>query len=436
MPLTETARRRILQWTVLVAIAASGIGMVAAAAEWYFRRTVPIDVTQEHRVPHPVLGWTLEAGARYTTHVPEPIRVVYNSDGWRDHERSERPGPTPRIAVLGDSFIEAYSVNFEHAFTSKLEALADESGREVEVLNLGVGGYGTLQEYLVFTEVARRYEPRLVLVGFHLGNDVRNNDLALESIFYTGRAKVASRPFLTPDTDGDWTITPVDIDETRRQYDAERARRERWPLRDARRSVLLRLVGRVARRFPNAISPRAAVRDRDAVAVDRGDLSRYGVHFCEEPPEIAAAWALTARILQRLRDDVRATGATLAVFTVPALEEVSPFAMRAVMARASDAAQICLERAPGYDRLAQVLRDLDIFTVDLLPDFREATRERGADLFRREGHWGPAGHALAAERVWDAIDEGGLLALPEAARPGPGADETRTRDRRRDRPAF
>jgi hypothetical protein len=436
MPLTVTARRKILQWTILAGIATSGMGMVAAAAEWHFRRTVPIDWTQEHRVPHPVLGWSLEAGASYMTYVPQPIRVVYNSDGWRDYERPERPGQTTRIAVLGDSFIEAYSVDLEDAFTSRLETLAGESGREVEVLNFGVGGYGTLQEYLVFTEVARRYEPSLVLLGFHFGNDVRNNNLALESIVNTGRAKVTSRPFLTPNADGDWSITQVDFDEARRQYDAERSRRERWPLRDARKSVLLRLMGRAAGRFTNAISPDTAIPDRNNSEVDRGDLSRFGVHFCEEPPEISAAWDLTARILARLRDDVRAVGAVLAVFTVPAVEEVSPPALRAAMSRAADAGQICVARAPGYDRLAEVLEELEIFEVDLLPDFRAAARERGVKLFRREGHWGPAGHALAAERVLGAITEGRLVAGVNDTPLGPGIDETLTREIRRDGPAF
>ncbi|MBQ00616.1 MAG: hypothetical protein CL477_08015 [Acidobacteria bacterium] len=435
MPLTPTARRKILQWTILGGIATSGMGMVAAAAEWYFRRTVPIDWTQEHRVPHPILGWSLEAGASYTTYVPEPIRVVYNSDGWRDHERPERPGQTPRIAVLGDSFVEAYSVDLEDAFTSRLEALAGESGREVEVLNLGVGGYGTLQEYLVFTEVARRYQPSLVLLGFHLGNDVRNNDIALESIVNTGRAKVTSRPFLTPNTDGDWSITQVDFEEAQRQYDAERSRREQWPLRDARKSVLLRLVSRATRRVPSAISSSTAVADRDS-EIDRGDLSQHGVHFCEEPPEIAAAWALTARILRRLRDDVHAAGAALGVFTVPAVEEVNRAAMQSAMARASDAELICLQGAPGYERLADILEELEIFEVDLLPDFRAASQERGVELFRREGHWGPAGHALAAERVLDAITEGRLVAAVKDTPLRPGIDETLTREIRRDGPAF
>jgi hypothetical protein len=422
MPLTVTARRKVLQWTILAGVATSGMGIVAAAAEWYFRRTVPIDWTQEYRVPHPIFGWTLEPGASYTTYVPEPIHVVYSSGGWRDNERSEQPGHAPRIAVLGDSFVEAYSVDREDAFSTNLEVRAAETGRDIEVLNFGVGGYGTLQEYLVFTEVARRYEPNLVLLGFHLGNDVRNNALTLESIVNTGRAKVTSRPFLTPGAEGDWAVTPVDIDEARRTYDAERARRERWPLRAARKSVSLRLMGRAARRIWGAISPGAAAPTSDTGVATRGDLSLYGVHFCEEPTEITAAWTLTARILKRLRDDVHATGAALAVFTVPAVEEVNRSAMQSAMTRAADAERICLEGAPGYDRLAAILEELEIFEIDLLPDFRTASERGRTELFRKEGHWSPAGHALAAERVLGAIDDGRLLASRESAQIEPGTE--------------
>ena len=106
------------------------------------------------------------------------------------------------------------------------------------------------------------------------------------------------------------------------------------------------------------------------------------------------------------------------------------------MSRAADAGQICVARAPGYDRLAEVLEELEIFEVDLLPDFRAAARERGVKLFRREGHWGPAGHALAAERVLGAITEGRLVAGVNDTPLGPGIDETLTREIRRDGPAF
>ena len=387
MLVPTTVRRRVLKWTVLAGVATTGMGMIAVAAELYLRRTVPIDWTQEYRVPHPILGWTLQPGARYTTYVPEPIRVVYNSRGWREHEHSRQTGWMPRIAVLGDSFIEAYSVKLDDAFSSRLERLAAKSGWNAEVLNFGVGGYGTLQEYLAFTEIVRHYEPRLVLLGFHLANDVRNNDLSLESIVKTGRVKVTSRPFLDTDADSEWAITPIDVEEAQRQYDAERERRELWPLRDARKSVLLRLAGRVIRQAMSIISACAPTVVTDADTVDSGDLARLGVHFCEEVPKIADAWAITARILERLRDDVDAAGATLVIFTVPALEEVSAPAMRAVLSLAADPDRICLDRAPGYNRLANVLEKLDIPMVDLLPAFRAAMPEGHVQLFRRDGHW-------------------------------------------------
>ena len=38
---------------------------------------------------------------------------------------------------------------------------------------------------------------------------------------------VTSRPFLDTDADSEWAITPIDVEEAQRQYDAERERRER-----------------------------------------------------------------------------------------------------------------------------------------------------------------------------------------------------------------
>ena len=415
-----TGRPRRLHWVALAGVAVSGMGLVAATAEWYVRRIVPIDWTQEYRVPHPVRGWALEPNARYTTYVPEPIRVAYNSEGWRDRERPKPAGSTPRVAVLGDSFVEACSVQHDEAFSSRLERLAAASGRPIEVLNFGVGGYGTLQEYLTFTEAARQYGPRLVLLGFYLGNDVRNNDLALESVVNTGQVKVTSRPFLDPNrnAESDWALLPVDFERATREYGAERARRERWPLRDARKSVLLRLAGRTVRRVRRTWSEPAAIPDARpsggevgiGIGIDQGDLARFGVHFCDEPSAITRAWTITARILARLRDAAASSGALLVIFIVPAVEEVDPDARRIALSDADDASQICLDQAPGYARLASLLADLDIPAIDLLPAFRMAIQDGRPDLFRREGHWGPAGHTLAAEQVLTAIDEGNWLA--------------------------
>ncbi|MHC4455101.1 MAG: SGNH/GDSL hydrolase family protein, partial [Planctomycetota bacterium] len=156
-------------------------------AEILLRHVFPIDTgtSHQHRIPHPVFGWVLEPNASYLNRMPEAtVRVTYNSKGWRDVEHSlENRHGAFRILVLGDSFMEAFSsVELNDTFHKRIEQFARDKGIDVEDINLGVGGYGTLQEYLVFREVGVLYKPNLVLLGFYIGNDVRNNSIELESI--------------------------------------------------------------------------------------------------------------------------------------------------------------------------------------------------------------------------------------------------------------
>lgn len=122
-------------------------------------------------------GWWRKEGAAY-------IRI--NRNGFRHGERTPaKPPGTWRVAVLGDSFIEAFQVPDEQTFCAQLErrlqscsALAD---RRVEVLNFGVSGYGTAQELLMLRHYVWQYEPDLVLMAVFPGNDLRNNSAELES---------------------------------------------------------------------------------------------------------------------------------------------------------------------------------------------------------------------------------------------------------------
>ncbi len=95
-----------------------------------------------------------------------------------------KPPGSFRVAVLGDSFIEAFQVPDEQTFCARLESgLQDCSalaGRQVEVLNFGVSGYGTAQELLMLRHYVWQYQPDLVLLAFFPGNDLRNNSAELE----------------------------------------------------------------------------------------------------------------------------------------------------------------------------------------------------------------------------------------------------------------
>src|SRR5437764_648638 len=106
-------------------------------------------------------GWYRREGAAF-------VRI--NSDGLRDREHSkQKPAGTLRVAVVGDSYAEAFQVGQDRAFWSVLEKRLGEcpalAGRRVEVINFGVSGYGTAQELWTLREKVCDYSPDVVLLA-------------------------------------------------------------------------------------------------------------------------------------------------------------------------------------------------------------------------------------------------------------------------------
>lgn len=110
--------------------------------------------------------------------------VSINSQGLRDIEHSFiKNENTLRIAILGDSFAEARSVNLEDTFWKKLENNLNNCLNKkydgVEVINFGVTEYSTAQEYLTLKNKVWNYNPDIVLLAFYSGNDIRDNSKKL-----------------------------------------------------------------------------------------------------------------------------------------------------------------------------------------------------------------------------------------------------------------
>ena len=105
------------------------------------------------------------------------FRGAGNSLGYRDYEHDvEKPGGVFRIVVLGDSLgAGLYVDRMEEVFPAILQELLRESGAQVEVINLSVAGYNTLQEVETLKDRGLRYEPDLVLLAYCL-NDVALNE--------------------------------------------------------------------------------------------------------------------------------------------------------------------------------------------------------------------------------------------------------------------
>ena len=127
----------------------------------------------------PLLGWRHKKNiqARFVNKEYESL-LAFNSKGLRGPEIAyEKGNNIYRILVLGDSFTESYTVNLADSFPELLEKnlAGGIAHKNVQVINTGVGGYSTDQEYLYMKEEGQKFHPDLTILMF-CENDVYFND--------------------------------------------------------------------------------------------------------------------------------------------------------------------------------------------------------------------------------------------------------------------
>jgi hypothetical protein len=130
-------------------------------------------------------GFALQPGVagHYQREGESYVRI--NSDGLRDREHAKaKPSKTVRIAVVGDSYVEGLQVPFENTFGAllegKLQGCSAFDGKNVEVINFGVSGYGTAQELITLRHNVWQYSPDIVLLAVTTNNDITDNSRALK----------------------------------------------------------------------------------------------------------------------------------------------------------------------------------------------------------------------------------------------------------------
>jgi hypothetical protein len=87
-----------------------------------------------------------------------------------DNMRLERGSAMRRLLVLGDSFVWGFAVGQNELFSSP-----EVVGPGVEILNLGVSGYGNDQEYLIYLRKGAKFAVDEVILALTPSNDVANN---------------------------------------------------------------------------------------------------------------------------------------------------------------------------------------------------------------------------------------------------------------------
>ena len=96
------------------------------------------------------------------------VDVRINSQGLRDREYSlAKPAGVYRVLILGDSTTLGWGVKAEDTAAKILER---ELGPRFEVINAGVGNYGTVQEFSYYKTRGRLFHPDLVILQYFIND--------------------------------------------------------------------------------------------------------------------------------------------------------------------------------------------------------------------------------------------------------------------------
>src|SRR6516165_286085 len=154
----------------------------AALRTWGHSEAAP--AFQALFIPDPVIGYRLRPNARTRFVTAEfDTTIAVNGQGVRDdREIGPKPPGERRIVVLGDSVVLSVQVEARQTFSQLLEDRLNQSeasrpgGPRVHyrVINAGVQGYGPVEEFLFYREIARAFEPDLVIETIFVGNDAED----------------------------------------------------------------------------------------------------------------------------------------------------------------------------------------------------------------------------------------------------------------------
>lgn len=323
-------------------------------------------------VPDRAIGYRLRPNAR-TRYVTAEFdtQIAINAQGVRDDGAI---GPKPvnerRIVVLGDSLVLSVQVDARETFCRLLEQQLNSGSGPIHyrVINAGVQGYGPVEELLFYREVARTFQPDLVIEAIFVGND------AEEAYGSRGRLQGAARPATDAVTE------------------SLNARLRRIVRRSLVLQVLRLRVVSVTDRLSNWISP------------PEPPLQSYAA---QPAARIAEGLRVSADCVRQIADDAARAGARTMIMLMPARFQVDD----ADYGRLKDivtGAGGTLVRDAATARFAEALRPLGLPQFDALPALRAALP--GPDVFFQQTvHLTPRGHRVVADALAHFLRAQGLL---------------------------
>lgn len=295
------------------------------------------------------------------------VKYHANTLGMRDPERS-LSSDKPRVAILGDSFIEGWGIERGERLSDRLEKTLG-----VEVLNFGTsGGFGTIQEWQQYKYMTTKFDHDVVVLAILPHNDFKDNDYKI------GLAGGSYRPYLVGNYP-DYTLV----------YSAktlpDRHKKTPWlksfdfTLREWSSFYrIMRYLGSYRIKGFKLIPRWQAEFEHE------GDESRYYNFTSQE-------WGIMRYSLEQLADEVNARGKKLIVFTIPVLPDFQEYDEKSIPPLVNDIEQVAKEKGFVYVDLLKVMHEQGLTPFDI--------------FFVCDNHWSPFGNEVATSILLPYVEK-------------------------------
>ncbi|MFC1497926.1 hypothetical protein ACFLS1_05570 [Verrucomicrobiota bacterium] len=338
---------------------------------------------------HPVLGWSKKpdfAGKHVTSEYS--ITEQINSRGIRGPEYSyTKKTNERRIIILGDSFAEGYTVQFQDLFSEvlKKELNSTSSNITYETINMGTAGYSTDQELLCFTEEGKRYSPDITVILFYY-NDVWLNN---QTKYWRGQKPVF-------------------------RYREGKLIAENIPAPPPEINTWSKIQGWIYEKFYVF----RFIHDRSA-SIRKGVPENSDRHASNIPLTVTVlkketnekaneAWRITEGLLELFAKETDNAGSKLLVVYVPMREAIHSEDWRKTLKTYNIKEENWDVNLP-LERVETICRNKNIPFCDLTQPFKEKALNSQTRLYYKiDRHWNKEGHALTGKVIAKKILQMGL----------------------------
>ena len=290
----------------------------------------------------------------------EPLVFTYDQWGYRNSINIEQAN----VVLIGDSYVEGAYVSDDQTAARYLQALLSRP-----VVNLGVAGYGPMQELIVLKRDGVRFKPKVAIWFFFAGNDLYD-DAGFEAFLKANHS-----------TQG-W--------------------RSSWKQRSFTLEVLRRL-----RRSMDPVLPNKAPYFGHLSVPGESKQTIYFANYAAQPwtDWLSERWEKTRQALEQGVQFSRDQNLHLLFVFIP----LKFWVYRPFVEFAADSPCRTWDVWPINQLFADFCQSAEVPCLDLTKPLQDAVREGKMPYAIADSHWSPYGHALVARMLFAELHRRGWL---------------------------